>query len=336
MRQRGSREVAFAVGDSTAPLWLATWDDLDYEPHTVVAATVDEAWYYVVSESAESASVTVRDNDLPETDVTLAAPERVVEHIGRFTVLITATTVSEGLPHRDFVVLMRSTDGTAVSGADGDFIAVSEEVRFRIEQFSGIEVGGEQRYVATVATEVTIREDGMLEEDETFTLRLKHPGGIRRYNLPGDPSVITIQDNDIAGGTESVFVAPATISEGEHATVIVAPENAPFATDQTLTLAFASHDGDDVTPGVDYTVFADGTTLSHRNRTLANHAVFTSPQPHYDLTLPAGWTSIVATVAAADDDDAGVPRDDLPPGLPRRGTDQPQAAAIRHARHPEQ
>ena len=300
----GSREVTFAVGDSTAPLWLATWDDLDYEPHTVVAATVDEAWYYVVSESAESASVTVRDNDLPEIDVTLAAPERVVEHIGRFTVLITATTVSEGLPHRDFVVLIRSTVGTAVSGADGDFIAVSEEVRFRIEQFSGIEVGGAQRYVATVATEVTIHEDGMLEEDETFTLRLKHPGGIRRYNLPGDPSVITILDDDIAGGTESVFVTPAIISEGEHATVTVAPANAPFATDQTVTLAFASHDGDDVTPGVDYTVFADGTTLSHRNRTLANHVAFTSPQPHYDLTLPAGWTSIVATVAAADDDDA--------------------------------
>ena len=277
----GSREVTFAVGDSTAPLWLATWEDLDYEPHTVVAATVDEAWYYVVSESAESANVTVRDNDLPEIDVTLAAPERVVEHIGRFTVLITATTVSEGLPHRDFVVLMRSTDGTAVSGADGDFIAVSEEVRFRIEQFSGIEVGGEQRYVATVATEVTIREDGMLEEDETFALRLKHPGGIRRYNLPGDPSVITILDDDIAGGTESVFVTPAIISEGEHATVTVAPANAPFATDQTVTLAFASHDGDNVTLGVDYTVFPTG----QRSATGIAHWRTTSRSPaHSPIT----------------------------------------------------
>ena len=111
--------------------------------------------------------------------------------------------------------------------------------------------------------------------------------------------------NDIAGGRRRLIVAPSALAEGGSATVTVVPAEAPFATDQTVTLAFASHDtdADAVAPGADYTLSVGGTTLRHRNRTLANDPVFTSPQPHYDLTLPAGWTAITATVTAVDDDE---------------------------------
>ena len=150
---------------------------------------------YHVSETAGTASVTVSDNDLPETDVTLSAPDSVAEEVDTFVVQVSARTVSDEEPHGSLSVRLRSSDSTAEAGSD--YLSVSETVRFLPADFTRIEEGGDGRYVATASQAVTIFDDSMQEDDETFALELTRSGVIADdVNLPSEPLVVTIVDND--------------------------------------------------------------------------------------------------------------------------------------------
>ena len=206
----GYRDVRFAVGSSTAPLTLSTLDDHEYEPHTAVIATVEGAQRYAVSNTAGSATVTVSDNDVPETDLALEGPASVAETAGHVTVLVRASTVRDEKPHGSVTVRLLSADGTAQSGPDGDFAAVDVLVRFDVDDFERIETDGQPRHVATTERQVPIHDDTVSERDETFTLILRRPGGVpANVNLPDTPLVVGILDSDVPGMPMNVKVASA-------------------------------------------------------------------------------------------------------------------------------
>ena len=190
----GYKNVKFAAGDSTAWLTLKTHDDHGYEAHATVSATAIGGAYHV-SETAGTASVTVSDNDVPETDVTLSGPDSVAEEVDTFVVQVSARTVSDEEPHGSLSVRLRSSDGTAKAGSD--FTSVRETVRFLPADFTRIEEGGEGRYVATASQAVTILDDSLQEDDETFALELTRSYVIGdNVNLPLEPLVVTIVDTD--------------------------------------------------------------------------------------------------------------------------------------------
>ena len=111
----GDRYVTFGVGDTTAVLTVATLDDHAYEAHTTVTGTLFEVANYTISPTASAASVTVSDNDVPETDVMLEAVDRVAEGAGDLEVRIIARTVADDEPHGSVAVRLRSTAGTATA-----------------------------------------------------------------------------------------------------------------------------------------------------------------------------------------------------------------------------
>ena len=188
------KNVTFAADNSTAWLTLKTHDNHDYEAHATISATVIGGAYHV-SETAGTASVTVSDNDLPEIDVTLSAPDSVAEEVDTFVVQVSARTVSDEEPHGSLSVRLRSSDSTAEAGSD--YLSVSETVRFLPADFTRIEEGGDGRYVAAASQAVTIFDDSMQEDDETFALELTRSYVIGDdVNLPSDPLVVTIVDTD--------------------------------------------------------------------------------------------------------------------------------------------
>ena len=190
----GDKNVTFAADNSTAWLTLKTHDNHDYEAHATISATVIGGAYHV-SETAGTASVTVSDNDLPEIDVTLSAPDSVAEEVDTFVVQVSARTVSDQEPHGSLSVRLRSSDSTAEAGSD--YLSVSETVRFLPADFTRIEDGGDGRYVAAASRAVTIFDDSMQEDDETFALELTRSYVIGDdVNLPSDPLVVTIVDTD--------------------------------------------------------------------------------------------------------------------------------------------
>ena len=191
----GDRNVTFAAGDSTAWLTLKTHDDHGYEAHATVSATAIGGEAYHVSETAGTASVTVSDNDWPEIDVTLSAPDSVAEEVDTFVVQVSAKTVSDEEPHGSLSVRLRSSDSTANAGSD--YSSVSEIAQFLPADFTRIEEGDDGHYVATASQAVTIFDDSMQEDDETFALELTRSVIIGEdVNLPLEPLVVTIVDND--------------------------------------------------------------------------------------------------------------------------------------------
>ena len=207
----GYKNVKFAAGDSTAWLTLKTHDDHGYEAHATVSATAIGGAYHV-SETAGTASVTVSDNDVPETDVTLSGPDSVAEEVDTFVVQVSARTVSDEEPHGSLSVRLRSSDGTAKAGSD--FTSVRETVRFLPADFTRIEEGGEGRYVATASQAVTILDDSLQEDDETFALELTRSYVIGdNVNLPLEPLVVTIVDTDTLPGPGAV--TGLSVTEGD-------------------------------------------------------------------------------------------------------------------------
>ena len=205
--RNGYRQVQFAAGETTAWLTISTRRDLDYEPHTVVIATVEGTGRYDVSPTMGSASATVLDNDVPEIDVAWDGPRSVDEASGGITVRIRATTVEDAEPHGHMTVRLSSTDRTAHSRADGDFTAIDEAVQFRLEQFDRVDGNGGQRYVAVVERLVVIHDDTLQEGNEAFALNLRLQGGLPRpINLPEAPLVVTILDNEMPGIPANVEV----------------------------------------------------------------------------------------------------------------------------------
>ena len=166
---------------------------------------------YAVSATNGSASVTVSDNDPSETAVALEAPASVAETAGTLTVAVRATTVRDEAPHGQVTVLLTSADGTATAGENGDYAAVDASVRFAPGDFERTRVDGEEPHVhvATTTETVTVRDDAEAERDETFTLRLRRPAGVRQnIRLPDGPSEVSITDNEAAGRPTDVTAAP--------------------------------------------------------------------------------------------------------------------------------
>ena len=215
----GDRYVTFGVGDTTAVLTVATLDDHAYEAHTTVTGTLFEVANYTISPTASAASVTVSDNDVPETDVMLEAVDRVAEGAGDLEVRIIARTVADDEPHGSVAVRLRSTAGTATAGADGDFGEVNQIARFAVSDFERVDEEGTANYVATLTHDVTIHDDTDEEDDETFTLRLSKLGGIQvDLNLPGEPLVVTIVDDDMV--VRPGKVTGLSVTEGDEELVL--------------------------------------------------------------------------------------------------------------------
>ena len=235
----GTRRVTFAAGDSTALLTLRTHDDNGYEAHATVTATVAGGGSHVVSGTHGSASVKVSDNDLPEMSVTMAAPDSVEENVGRFNVRIEASTVSDEEPHGSLSVRLGSADGTATSGSGGDFSAVDEVIRFLPDDYNRIVTDGVARYIATMDHGVTIHNDTVDEEDETFSLGLTRSRVAGdRVTLPAAPHVVTVIDNDDMVYPD-IWAAPSLLFmlEGESMRYRVTLQSQP---QRTVTVTMAS------------------------------------------------------------------------------------------------
>ena len=154
-----------------------------------------------------SGQVTIVDND--QTTISGAPPEPAEE--GEDVVV---TLRLDKLVSSDFVVALLLLPGTA---ARGDFGSVNS-VNFNEGD-----------------TEATVRiptvEDGLVEEDETFTLRLLDNGLPSGVNLPDPPTItLTIRDDDHAPVVET----PSFLTTRDYTTAIT-------------TLSATDGDGDDLT-----------------------------------------------------------------------------------------
>ncbi len=207
--------VTIPQDESTATLTVATDNDsLDEFDSTITAAIVPASAYEVGSSG--SATITGNDND-PEVTVSLSSSSAAVgEEAGTAELTVHLSTASG----KAVTVEYATTDGTASSASDADYTAVA----------SGTLTFAEGDTEKTI--EVTITEDAIDEDNETFTVTLSNPENATLGST--DEATVTITDDD----TRGVTVSPTslTIDEGGSGSYTVVLTSAP-ANGGTVTVA---------------------------------------------------------------------------------------------------
>ncbi len=194
-------EVTFQGTDTTATLEVETDNDAVDEDNGSVTVTLQTGTGYTLGAAAtQSATVVVADNDQPTITVSLEAPTEVYEDVGTYTITVVATTVGDRAPTSTWSLQIWLAADTAqeVTAGDGsgDFNRFTKSVEFAPEDF----VLDGSRYVARKEQTITIVDDGLVEEDETFgVLMTLHSSKVGRFVTlnPGHPDkhVITIRDD---------------------------------------------------------------------------------------------------------------------------------------------
>ena len=188
-------------------------DDEQYEGDEDFTATLSNV-VNATPGTPHSVSLTIVDNDVdPAVGVAVevvsnnAAVTALPENAGTATIRVTATTSANQAPTGNIGFTISSRSGTAMVGASADFIAVSELLEYAPADFS--QVPGEQHYAATKTLTLTINDDALVEEDETFTLITQRSPHTPAYvTLPGSLTISGV------GTCEITATATANYNEG--------------------------------------------------------------------------------------------------------------------------
>jgi Calx-beta domain len=232
---------------------------------------------------------TIYDNEGPPsfvvTDVTGA------EAAGTLSFSVLLTNANSSSVSVDYA----TADGTALAGSD--YVAASGTVTIPKNQTSG-------------AVQITVNDDALAEDDETFTLNLSNATG----GLPIDDAqgVGTIQNDD---ADPTVSVASASVNEGDAGTTTLSlPVTLSGPSGREVDVDYATSDGT-ATAGSDYAatsgtlVFAAGETTKQVDVTVTGDflnegdetltVTLTAP---FNADLDLGASAATGTIT---NDDAG-------------------------------
>ena len=245
-----TQTVTIAAGATTASFNVATLEDTLDEPNETF--TVGLAQPSTGIRIARSGTGTITDaTTLVEIDDAEAAEG------GTLTFTLTRTGDTSGASTVQWITGDDTRDGADLATAGSDYTAVTtaQTVSF---------AAGEASKTVTV----TSLADNLVENDETFEVRLSNPTGA---TLADDTGIGTITDDD---GAPTLSINDVTVTEGDIA---------------TFTIALSAASGRDVTVTA---ATADGTATAGSDYT-ARSAV--------TVTIAAGDTSASFTVATTED-----------------------------------
>ena len=210
-----------------------------------------------------SLTLMIEDDDDPPVVSLSSSSATVDEDAGTVSLTVTVSPVSGKTVTVDYA----TADGTASSVSNSDYTSASGTLTFTAGQ-------------TLKNISVTITDDSLDEDNETFTLSLSNPENATLGST--DEATVTIEDDD-AGPMWVVSADPLEIAEAGGTSVVTVSTGGvyTFEDPQEITLALSGT----ATVVDDYTIAADGQALS-------------SP---YALTLAAGATSVEATIEAEND-----------------------------------
>ena len=161
----------------------------------------------------------------------------VAEDAGTVTVTLTAATNRALAPEADVEVTVATADGTAMAGED--FESLSETITFAIGDFAA--VTGGTHYEASEDVTLTVTDDALDDDDETFSIELSTSAEAGDAPTLGAALTVTITDNDDAPGAPATLTAEGGFEEA------------------TLTWTAPADAGTSTIDGYDYRVSTDTT-----------------------------------------------------------------------------
>ena len=244
----------------------------------VLSGAAPRSVAFATSDNSKTITLPTRDDNAIKTASTVT----VSLATGSGYTLGTATSASVSVTDNDTAVWTVSAQPTEIAegGSSTITLAVANGKTFAANQtvslaVTGTASGSDYSLSATeltlpagassVTATVTARDDTSVESDETVIVTAIHDG------QPIGSATVTIEANDVAVWT--VSAQPTEIAEGGSSTITLAVANGKtFTANQTVSLAVTG-----TASGSDYSLSAT------------------------ELTLPAGASSVTATVTARDD-----------------------------------
>ena len=244
----------------------------------VLSGTAPRSVAFATSDNSKTITLPTRDDNAIKTASTVT----VSLATGSGYTLGTATSASVSVTDNDTAVWTVSAQPTEIAegGSSTITLAVANGKTFTANQtvslaVTGTASGSDYSLSATeltlpagassVTATVTARDDASVESDETVIVTAIHDG------QPIGSATVTIEANDVAVWT--VSAQSTEIAEGGSSTITLAVANGKtFTANQTVSLAVTG-----TASGSDYSLSAT------------------------ELTLPAGASSVTATLTARDD-----------------------------------
>ena len=154
----------------------------------------------------------MQDDDFPESEAVLGvSPNPVNEGTGQATATITVTTDYDQTPHGQVSIPITTSDGSAK--ASEDYVELSDSLVFAGGDFSEIQINGDTLYQAAKTVAITIVQDDVDEEAETFSVMM----GLPSQSIVGIDSntrivSVTIDDDDNSKPTVTIITLPSPAS----------------------------------------------------------------------------------------------------------------------------
>ena len=299
----GRSDIEFPAGDASVKLDLETNSDTDWEEHSTVEISLADGDSYDVG--GDSAPINLRDNDFPEATAVLTVAPTTVEEGGEVTATIVVTTKAAQQPHGYGGSLKLKTalrtDSDAAQSQDFVMRAVNRgsfglsRPSFRpVTADDGVVTAYESVYIA----KVTIADDGIAEDAETFDIVMeKFLANKDALTLDANttPTTVTIAAHE--GATMPQRIIHMTVVTGDFGSAGTTftitwedeDEDAGCSAGYNVYLdrAHRVEDGENVYQGLVHL----GSAASHETRIVRTFTSVQSGDSRFDVKLYCGTDS---------------------------------------------
>ena len=191
-----SLSYEIAIDESTATVEVETTGDSTWEKHSNIEVKILEGDSYTINPESGTASVIVKDNEFVEAEAVLhVSPNPISEDMVKTIATITVTTKGEKSPHGSITIPLTTSDGAATSGED--YMEIDTTLTFSELHFAQIDLDGNTRYRAFKTVDISIVQDNIDEDSESFSVALGTPSdNLVTLNTGSANTSVTITDDD--------------------------------------------------------------------------------------------------------------------------------------------
>ena len=207
-----SLSYEIAINETTVTIEVETTGDNTWENHSKIEVKVVAGDSYTIDSESGTASVVVKDDEFVESEAVLSvSPNPIGEDMGKTIATITVTTKGDKRPHGKITIPLSTSDGTATSGED--YSELDTTLTFSESDFAQIELDGNTRYRAFKTADISITQDSVDEDDESFNVGMGAPSDnlVTLHSGTVNTSV-EITDDDDPPVLTSLFLSPGTLT----------------------------------------------------------------------------------------------------------------------------
>ena len=192
-----SLSYEIAMNETTVTVELKTTGDNTWENHSKIEVKVVVDDSYTIDSESGRASVVVKDDDFVESEaVLIVSPNPIGEGMGETIATITVTTKGDKRPHGKVAIPLTTSNGTATSGED--YTELDTTLTFAETDFAQIDLDGNTRYRAVKTADISITQDSVDEDDESFNVDMGTPSDTLVTVDSGSANIsVAITDDDV-------------------------------------------------------------------------------------------------------------------------------------------